>query len=113
MLDVRIRKGIADRKGVGRCQLVINARAHSNPALRNPEYLRVRIDNRKRIRVQGRPVDDGAIVDGSAIDGKKERRKLAEWTLQAAAIFLQDRKSTRLNSSHPSISYAVFCLKKK
>src|SRR4051794_6596845 len=27
--------------------------------------------------------------------------------------FTQDRKSTRLNSSHPSISYAVFCLKKK
>src|SRR5690348_18159814 len=25
----------------------------------------------------------------------------------------RDRKSTRLNSSHPSISYAVFCLKKK
>src|SRR5690348_18031357 len=27
--------------------------------------------------------------------------------------FITDRKSTRLNSSHPSISYAVFCLKKK
>src|SRR5690348_18011787 len=26
---------------------------------------------------------------------------------------VKDRKSTRLNSSHPSISYAVFCLKKK
>src|SRR5207249_7646355 len=26
---------------------------------------------------------------------------------------LEDRKSTRLNSSHVSISYAVFCLKKK
>src|SRR3712207_8594644 len=26
---------------------------------------------------------------------------------------LQDRKSTRLNSSHANISYAVFCLKKK
>src|SRR5690348_17428053 len=26
---------------------------------------------------------------------------------------MEDRKSTRLNSSHPSISYAVFCLKKK
>src|SRR3712207_7477430 len=25
----------------------------------------------------------------------------------------RDRKSTRLNSSHPNISYAVFCLKKK
>src|SRR2546422_6396122 len=28
-------------------------------------------------------------------------------------VFLQDRKSTRLNSSHGYISYAVFCLKKK
>src|SRR2546430_12148959 len=27
--------------------------------------------------------------------------------------FLEDRKSTRLNSSHSQISYAVFCLKKK
>src|SRR3712207_8526338 len=29
------------------------------------------------------------------------------------AIDSQDRKSTRLNSSHANISYAVFCLKKK
>src|SRR5436853_5552720 len=29
------------------------------------------------------------------------------------ADFAQDRKSTRLNSSHLGISYAVFCLKKK
>src|SRR5438552_7609095 len=29
------------------------------------------------------------------------------------AIFVLDRKSTRLNSSHQIISYAVFCLKKK
>src|SRR5690606_41800381 len=28
-------------------------------------------------------------------------------------LFLRDRKSTRLNSSHVKISYAVFCLKKK
>src|SRR5699024_12493031 len=28
-------------------------------------------------------------------------------------VALRDRKSTRLNSSHVSISYAVFCLKKK
>src|SRR5438876_3304765 len=34
----------------------------------------------------------------------RERRQLAGYP---------DRKSTRLNSSHPSISYAVFCLKKK
>src|SRR5690348_17956974 len=31
----------------------------------------------------------------------------------ALAHHAGDRKSTRLNSSHPSISYAVFCLKKK
>src|SRR5690625_5361533 len=31
----------------------------------------------------------------------------------AAQDFLPDRKSTRLNSSHVAISYAVFCLKKK
>src|SRR3712207_6973330 len=28
-------------------------------------------------------------------------------------VYLKDRKSTRLNSSHANISYAVFCLKKK
>src|SRR3712207_6939909 len=33
--------------------------------------------------------------------------------LQVALVFeLEDRKSTRLNSSHANISYAVFCLKK-
>src|SRR3712207_7720239 len=31
----------------------------------------------------------------------------------AVAVRLGDRKSTRLNSSHANISYAVFCLKKK
>src|SRR5438876_8875858 len=31
----------------------------------------------------------------------------------AGHVRRRDRKSTRLNSSHPSISYAVFCLKKK
>src|SRR3712207_9007049 len=39
-----------------------------------------------------------------------EPRDLVE---QAAAGPEQDRKSTRLNSSHANISYAVFCLKKK
>src|SRR3712207_7565142 len=38
-------------------------------------------------------------------------------SLTAAAgyfiLYLLDRKSTRLNSSHANISYAVFCLKKK
>src|SRR5437867_8545091 len=33
--------------------------------------------------------------------------------LRAAGLDAIDRKSTRLNSSHRTISYAVFCLKKK
>src|SRR3712207_8073518 len=32
---------------------------------------------------------------------------------EAMRRFREDRKSTRLNSSHANISYAVFCLKKK
>src|SRR5690606_39297764 len=32
---------------------------------------------------------------------------------EAARVGVRDRKSTRLNSSHVKISYAVFCLKKK
>src|SRR5690348_8808001 len=41
--------------------------------------------------------------------------QLQEAELASVVQFLRagDRKSTRLNSSHPSISYAVFCLKKK
>src|SRR5256885_11286859 len=35
------------------------------------------------------------------------------WTLCPEHTALADRKSTRLNSSHLVISYAVFCLKKK
>src|SRR5215208_7270800 len=35
------------------------------------------------------------------------------WTAWAIEDCMRDRKSTRLNSSHVAISYAVFCLKKK
>src|SRR3989442_9457646 len=41
------------------------------------------------------------------------RRKLKNAFEQRLKAFLRDRKSTRLNSSHVRISYAVFCLKKK
>src|SRR5699024_12430662 len=44
----------------------------------------------------------------SCIDIIRQRQNYAEYTKNP----LKDRKSTRLNSSHVSISYAVFCLKK-
>src|SRR3712207_9369824 len=40
----------------------------------------------------------------------KENKKINE---KLAELEHEDRKSTRLNSSHANISYAVFCLKKK
>src|SRR3712207_7692988 len=39
--------------------------------------------------------------------------QVAGWRLVTQAVHGADRKSTRLNSSHANISYAVFCLKKK
>src|SRR5207245_10657453 len=67
----------------------------------------------------------GAIRIGNTVGAAVSNRRLLEpvearimiavglLLLGLAALFLfQDRKSTRLNSSHGSISYAVFCLKK-
>src|SRR6266487_4890580 len=42
-----------------------------------------------------------------------ERLDQSSWDTCFVVDDQRDRKSTRLNSSHPSISYAVFCLKKK
>src|SRR5690606_39704458 len=39
--------------------------------------------------------------------------RLSLFTVLSLTIIYSDRKSTRLNSSHVKISYAVFCLKKK
>src|SRR5690606_29369065 len=41
------------------------------------------------------------------------KRSAISRAASAASVPLLDRKSTRLNSSHVKISYAVFCLKKK
>src|SRR3712207_7646312 len=56
-----------------------------------------RADERARARDARRPAGNG---------GQRRRRR-------GGAVGPLDRKSTRLNSSHANISYAVFCLKKK
>src|SRR3712207_7501970 len=46
--------------------------------------------------------------------GQGDRALHGPWARVGAAVARRpDRKSTRLNSSHANISYAVFCLKKK
>src|SRR5690348_17632608 len=51
-----------------------------------------------------------ASLHAARIQGPRDLVVVVE---KAMAKVDRDRKSTRLNSSHPSISYAVFCLKKK
>src|SRR5256885_1926660 len=66
------------------------------------------------------PNGGSVIVLGNEVSKMKERELLAfrhkiGFVFQEGALFdsMSDRKSTRLNSSHLVISYAVFCLKKK
>src|SRR5689334_24667772 len=62
-----------------------------------------------------RPDEDATVVErvldaGATILGKSVCESLC---FSGGSHTAEDRKSTRLNSSHSSISYAVFCLKKK
>src|SRR3712207_8248403 len=74
------------------------------------------------------PADDLALLLGVADPGQRCEELPARvdhpqvrtgdgdevpFDLLGLALAHQDRKSTRLNSSHANISYAVFCLKKK
>src|SRR3712207_7895637 len=66
-------------------------------------------DQRLRRQVTGRAGGEGA-----AAEAARRRVEDADPTLEGYGdVGDRDRKSTRLNSSHANISYAVFCLKKK
>src|SRR2546429_1349275 len=56
---------------------------------------------------------DFAAASGVANHHDVFQIQLLEQLRQVIGVRVQDRKSTRLNSSHGYISYAVFCLKKK
>src|SRR5438309_6113042 len=69
-------------------------------------------------RSVGKGAVQGAEVQIRARDGRRERDQVLGVRVRVAHVERHrgpdlDRKSTRLNSSHSSISYAVFCLKKK
>src|SRR5438552_11972239 len=59
----------------------------------------------------GPPYANGNIHMGTALN--KVLKELVVKSRSMAGFDAPDRKSTRLNSSHQIISYAVFCLKKK
>src|SRR2546427_9166417 len=57
-------------------------------------------------------IDEDWIEAGAKRIAEYSRLPAGKYRFRAAACN-RDRKSTRLNSSHSQISYAVFCLKKK
>src|SRR3712207_8416767 len=73
---------------------------------RTPRFLRV---------PRNRPVERPVHLDGPGVplEAAFDRRQHARGDVLARHELEVDRKSTRLNSSHANISYAVFCLKKK
>src|SRR5438874_13394625 len=70
---------------------------HSFPTRRSSDLEGFDLRRRRR---QADQIEVGAADQGPAVRGRAGAQPL-------------DRKSTRLNSSHVEISYAVFCLKKK
>src|SRR5690348_17700691 len=67
-------------------------------------------------RVRVRDVDRGAGAQAGGHRPERGGEERRERLIRHGVVLdraRRDRKSTRLNSSHPSISYAVFCLKKK
>src|SRR5260221_1223008 len=65
--------------------------------------------SRRRVRVAGAVDPDPA----GAVHARRPARLGRTDRPRASRAGRRDRKSTRLNSSHTVISYAVFCLKKK
>src|SRR5438477_1735234 len=70
--------------------------------------------HRRQITFDALDTDTGELIRGR-IDATPSAVECwaARFKGRGVHVALEDRKSTRLNSSHMSISYAVFCLKKK
>src|SRR5207247_3776610 len=68
-----------------------------------------------RPRAEREAADSRVHGDDGNVPGREvpQQRAVARGGARCAAVGEGDRKSTRLNSSHEWISYAVFCLKKK
>src|SRR3712207_8854001 len=69
---------------------------------------------RSNAAYQGESVEKFEEISGERVEHTFRTNIIAMFHLVRYALpHMQDRKSTRLNSSHANISYAVFCLKKK
>src|SRR3712207_8797624 len=74
-------------------------------------YHNTRADLAKWVELVNAEHADAVLIGGDIVDFSVQ--PLLKADMAAEFRKLKDRKSTRLNSSHANISYAVFCLKKK
>src|SRR3712207_8062904 len=72
---------------------------------RSSEFLKLMREKRAVVELDNK-LANRSVNEGFS-GGEKKRNEIFQMAM------LEDRKSTRLNSSHANISYAVFCLKKK
>src|SRR5688500_19981448 len=94
------------------CRVVFRGAAvhralHSFPTRRSSDLGEVRSGLRSEWRDEKKQDEERAPHDGLLGLGLKPQAR------RVSRLQREDRKSTRLNSSHLVISYAVFCLKKK
>src|SRR3712207_8928237 len=68
-----------------------------------------RLEHLHKLLAQRFALEELPLVEGGTIGQAEARHELVALEVRGG----RDRKSTRLNSSHANISYAVFCLKKK
>src|SRR5437870_11571747 len=119
---------VARDQRVVRRKLKIEALAHLSACVRIGKRAG-ELRDLKRGGIHNRRVHHGKIVEIPSLDVGEKGNPLAQRSPEISLVVLRivarrccttrervsrvDRKSTRLNSSHVAISYAVFCLKKK
>src|SRR2546429_3161034 len=101
---------VDQRQDAPKCPKLFRRRAAERKGCREtpPVHVREQAGLRKPVPDEKRAVRRGAGRERDLRGVHKESRRS-----RPAGKSRQDRKSTRLNSSHGYISYAVFCLKKK
>src|SRR5205085_7351675 len=109
-------------RAAGRGLLPLQGDGGRRPFARRDAFEVVRGDGRGRVQEVLALRDAALLVDGHILASAQGRLvAAARRGLDRAGgdadglglVVAEDRKSTRLNSSHSQISYAVFCLKKK
>src|SRR5688500_20011526 len=114
MIQMQTSLEVADNSGARRVEMIMPIGGSTGKIASLGDRIKVTV---KEASPDG-TIKKGTVQDAVIVRTRKEVRR-ADGTYvrfdQNAAVLIkeEDRKSTRLNSSHLVISYAVFCLKKK